>query len=113
MVDEHDGLSADPFAVLGVAEEAGDDAIRRRYLALVRAYPPDRAPERFQAYRRAYEAISGPRERMEAKLLHPSGAALARLKRHCLNGAAEASGRASVATMAALIADGLQQVTAD
>jgi curved DNA-binding protein CbpA len=113
MADEHDGLNADPFAVLGVAEAAGDEAIRRRYLALVRAYPPDRAPERFQAYRRAYEAISGPRERMAAKLLHASGGALARLKRHCLEQTAEASGRASVRAVTALIADGLKQAPTD
>ena len=28
----------DPFAVLGVGEDAGDDQIKRRYLALVRAF---------------------------------------------------------------------------
>ena len=33
--------------------------IKRRYLALVRAWPPDREPEKFQALRRAYEAVSG------------------------------------------------------
>jgi len=33
----------DPFTVLGVGESAGDAEIRRRYLALVRGFPPDRA----------------------------------------------------------------------
>jgi len=36
----------DPFTVLGVDDAADDAEIRRRYLALVRDFPPDRAPER-------------------------------------------------------------------
>jgi len=32
-------MTSDPFVVLGVDENAGDDAIKQRYLALVRAYP--------------------------------------------------------------------------
>jgi DnaJ-class molecular chaperone len=48
----------DPFTVLGVDEAADDAEIRRRYLALVRDFPPDRAPERFREYRAAYEALS-------------------------------------------------------
>ena len=54
-------MTTDPFAVLGVDENAGDEAIKQRYLALVRAYPPDREPDRFQEYRRAYEAVRGER----------------------------------------------------
>ena len=52
-------MTSDPFVVLGVDENAGDDAIKQRYLALVRRHPPDREPDRFQAVRRAYEAIRG------------------------------------------------------
>jgi DnaJ-class molecular chaperone len=47
----------DPFAVLGVSPEAGDDEIRRRYLELVREHPPEREPERFAAVRAAYEKV--------------------------------------------------------
>ena len=54
-------MTTDPFAELGVDENAGDEAIKQRYLALVRAHPPDREPDRFQAYRRAYEAVRGER----------------------------------------------------
>ena len=57
-------MTSDPFVVLGVDENAGDDAIKQRYLALVRRHPPDREPDRFQAVRRAYEAIRGERERL-------------------------------------------------
>lgn len=102
-------MSEDPFVELGVDENADDEAIKRRYLALVRAYPPDREPERFQALRRAYEAIGGRRERMGQKLLHTSGGALVRLKLHCLAAAGAERHRPSQATMMALLLDGLQQ----
>jgi curved DNA-binding protein CbpA len=102
-------MTQDPFAVLGVNEDAGDEAIKQRYLALVRAYPPDREPERFQQFRRAYEAVRGERERLEAKLLHTSPAALSRLKLHCLRSAGTDRHRPTEATMAALMLDGLHQ----
>jgi DnaJ-like protein len=102
-------MSDDPFAVLGLDENADDDAIKRRYLALVRAYPPDREPERFQALRRAYETVSGQRERLEWKLLHVSTAALSRLKLHCLAAPSGERGRPSPAAMKALLLDGLPQ----
>ena len=59
----------DPFTVLGVDEDADDAEIRRRYLALVRDFPPDRAPDRFREYRAAYEALSDERKRLEMTLL--------------------------------------------
>ena len=103
-------MSDDPFAVLGVDETADDEAIKRRYLALVRAWPPDREPEKFQALRRAYEAVSGPRQRLEWKLLHTSTAALSRLKLHCLAAPDGTGGGVHrKPTMSALLLDGLQQ----
>lgn len=48
---------ADPFTVLGVPPEAGDDAIRRRYLELTREFPPEQHPERFAKIRAAYERV--------------------------------------------------------
>jgi hypothetical protein len=102
-------MSDDPFAVLGLDENADDDAIKRRYLALVRAWPPDREPERFQALRRAYEAVSGQRERLERKLLHTSAAALSRLKLHCLTAPGSEQRRPSQDAVAALLLNGLQQ----
>jgi hypothetical protein len=102
-------MSDDPFEVLGLDENADDDAIKRRYLALVRAYPPDREPERFQALRRAYEAVRGQRERLERKLLHTSTGALSRLKLHCLAVPGDRRHRPSPAALTALLLDGLQQ----
>jgi DnaJ domain len=102
-------MTTDPFTVLGVDENAGDEAIKQRYLALVRAYPPDREPDRFQEYRRAYEAVRGERERLAVKLLQTSIGALTRLKLHCLGAAGKERRRPTEATMAALILDGLYQ----
>jgi hypothetical protein len=100
-------MTSDPFVVLGVDENAGDDAIKQRYLALVRRHPPDREPDRFQAVRRAYEAIRGERERLEVKLLQPGTAALYRLKLSCLRTTGVGQHRPSEATMTALLLDGL------
>lgn len=102
-------MSEDPFAALGLDENADDDAVKRRYLALVRAYPPDREPERFQALRQAYEAVRGQRERLERKLLHTSTGALSRLKLHCLSAPGGKRRRPSPAALTALLLDGLQR----
>lgn len=47
----------DPFEVLGLPPEAGDEEVRARYLELVRRHPPERSPARFSAVRDAYEAV--------------------------------------------------------
>lgn len=100
-------MTSDPFVLLGVDENTGDDTIKQRYLALVRTHPPDREPDRFQAVRRAYEAIRGERERLEVKLLQPGTAALYRLKLSCLRATGVGQHRPSEATMTALLLDGL------
>jgi curved DNA-binding protein CbpA len=103
----------DPFIVLGVGEDAGDGEIRRRYLALVRDFPPDRAPDRFQEYRAAYEALSDERKRLEMKLLHTNAAALARLNVLALQSAVTGSSRATAKTVAALLAEGIKRAVMD
>ena len=102
----------DPFTTLGVDENAGDEDIRRSYLALVRAFPPDRAPERFQTYRAAFEALCDARKRLEAKLLNNSDTALARLKSRLLAEGAPFSARASKVTLCALLVDGVVRASA-
>lgn len=47
----------DPYATLGLPADADDDAIRRRYLELVRQHPPERQPEKFAAIRKAYDRL--------------------------------------------------------
>jgi curved DNA-binding protein CbpA len=99
----------DPFTVLGVDETADDAEIRRRYLALVRDFPPDREPARFQEYRAAYEALGDERKRLEASLLRTNEAALSRLGMAALQAAAPLAARASKRTLAALLAEGVKQ----
>ena len=103
-------MTSDPFAILGVDENAGDDDIKRRYLALVRSFPPDREPERFQTYRAAFEALHTERERLAAKLLARHGGALARLEAACLPPPeARGAGRVIEAQVAALLVAGVEQ----
>jgi DnaJ like chaperone protein len=64
------GVADDPYLILGVAHDAGDDEIRKRYRELVREYHPDRhiaagvpeemiaiATERLQKVNEAYDRI--------------------------------------------------------
>jgi curved DNA-binding protein CbpA len=62
----------DPYEVLGIAPHADEAEIRRRYLELVREFPPDRAPERFAAVRKAYEDVRDPARRLEAQIFKTS-----------------------------------------
>ena len=57
-----------PFTLLGVAETANDEQIKTAYLAQVRRYPPERAPQQFQAVRTAYETIRSRRDRLRYRL---------------------------------------------
>jgi curved DNA-binding protein CbpA len=101
-------VTRDPFTVLGIDETADDSEIRARYLALVREFPPDRAPDRFRDYRAAYEALSDVRKRLEMTVVRTNEAALSRLNLAALRGAAPLSARASKKTLMALLAEGLK-----
>ena len=58
----------DPYQVLDLAPGASDSEVRQRYLELVRAFPPDRAPERFAAIHAAYAALRDPANRLKEQL---------------------------------------------
>src|SRR5262249_61973790 len=58
----------DPSSVLEVPTDADDDAIRRKYLELVRRFPPEQNPERFAAIRAAYEALKDVNTRVRHRL---------------------------------------------
>lgn len=106
-------MATDPFSVLGLDENVGDDEIKSRYLALVREFPPDLEPERFQAHRAAYEALRTERERLAVRLLSAHGGALARLKAASLpSTAARGAARPSEALMTALLVEGIGQAAA-
>ena len=106
-------MMTDPFSILGVDENANDDEIKRRYLALVRDFPPDREPERFQSYRAAFEALHTERQRLAVKLLATHGTALTRLKTASLpSPEARQQGRVSQAQVTALLVEGVEQAIA-
>ncbi len=58
------------YAILEVTDSANDDVIKQAYLSKVHAFPPERAPQKFQEIRNAYEAIKTARQRAEYDLLH-------------------------------------------
>jgi curved DNA-binding protein CbpA len=58
----------DPHETLGLTPDAGEAEIRRRYLELVREFPPDRAPERFAAIHTAYEELRDPARRLQSQI---------------------------------------------
>jgi curved DNA-binding protein CbpA len=60
---------SDPYEVLGLPRSADEGETRRRYLELVRQYPPDRDPSKFAEVRAAYEQLRDPVRRLEAQIL--------------------------------------------
>jgi hypothetical protein len=64
--------SADPFALLGVSQDADEAKVRTRYLELVKQYPPERDPEKFREIRAAFEAARNPLS-IANRLIAPPG----------------------------------------
>ena len=60
---------AEPHEILGVERDATEEQIRKRYLELVRQFPPDREPKRFAEMRQAYDEMRDPVRRMVMLLL--------------------------------------------
>lgn len=58
----------DPYAVFGLPPDCGDEAIRRRYLQLVREFSPERHPKKFAEIRQAYENLKDLDTRLEYRL---------------------------------------------
>ena len=58
----------DPYAVLGLPADSDDEAIRRRYLELVKQFSPERHPDKFAAVRRAYESLRDLETRLRYRL---------------------------------------------
>jgi DnaJ-class molecular chaperone len=59
---------SDPYTILELPADSDDEAIRRRYLQLVRQYPPERHPEKFAEIRRAYEKLKDLDTRLRYRL---------------------------------------------
>jgi curved DNA-binding protein CbpA len=58
----------DPYQVLGLSPDSDDEAVRRRYLELVRRYSPEHHPEQFAAVRAAYEELRDGDARLRRRL---------------------------------------------
>ena len=58
----------DPHLVLGLAPDADDATIRRRYLELVKQHGPEHHPEKFAEIRDAYEQLKDLRTRLRYRL---------------------------------------------
>jgi DnaJ-class molecular chaperone len=58
----------DPYQVLGLPPDSDDEAIRRRYLELVRRWSPEHHPEKFAAVRAAYEQLRDLDARLRRRL---------------------------------------------
>lgn len=65
-------ISTDPFATLGVPQDAGEAEIRTRYLELVKRFPPERDPEKFREIQAAFEAARDPLL-IARRLIEPPG----------------------------------------
>jgi len=63
-----EGAMTDPYEVLSLPDDADDEAIRRRYLELVRQFPPEQHAEKFAAVRQAYEALKDLDTRLRHRL---------------------------------------------
>src|SRR5215467_6079477 len=58
----------DPYQILELPPDSDDEAIRRRYLELVRRFSPERYPEKFAAIRSAYESLRDLDKRLRYRL---------------------------------------------
>jgi curved DNA-binding protein CbpA len=58
----------DPYTVLGLPSDSDDEAIRRRYLELVKQFSPEHHPEKFAAIRQAYDSLRDLNTRLRYRL---------------------------------------------
>jgi curved DNA-binding protein CbpA len=65
--------TVDPYRTLGLDRRASEAEIRRAYFQLVRQFPPEQAPEKFQEIRAAYELLrnAASKERVDLFLIQP------------------------------------------
>ncbi|MCL4441528.1 MAG: DnaJ domain-containing protein [Firmicutes bacterium] len=61
------------YKILGTNASASQETIKRKYIELVKAYPPETHPEEFQRIRRAFETLRDPVKRSEYDLMRKYG----------------------------------------
>jgi len=67
-------VATNPYAILKLEQKATQDEIKRAYFLLVRQFPPEQEPEKFQEIRHAYESLRDPERRQltDLFLLQPA-----------------------------------------
>lgn len=53
-----------PYVILGLSQTADDEDIRKAYLDLVRRYPPETSPDRFEKISEAYQILKDEQSRL-------------------------------------------------
>ena len=56
------------YHTLGLSPHCSEDELRKRYLELVRQFPPESHPEKFSRIHEAYEKLRNPLETIEEML---------------------------------------------
>ena len=64
----HAATTVDPYHTLGLDRRATEAEIKRAYFQLVRQFPPEQAPEKFQEIRGAYELLRDPESKASVDL---------------------------------------------
>ncbi|MDR3602119.1 MAG: DnaJ domain-containing protein [Desulfosporosinus sp.] len=67
------------YKILGVRSNATQVSIKQKYIASVKAFPPETHPEEFQQIRRAYETLKDPLKRREYDLMRKYGGKLEKM----------------------------------
>jgi curved DNA-binding protein CbpA len=58
----------DAYTILGLPADSDDEAIRRRYLELVRQFPPEHHPQKFAEVRAAFDQLKDLNTRLRHRL---------------------------------------------
>ena len=64
----------DSYEILGLSPDSDDEAIRKRYLELVKQHPPERDPIKFRAIRGAYDQLRDLKTRVRGRLFEQRSA---------------------------------------
>ena len=59
-----------PYQLLGITAESDDASVRGRYLELVKRYPPERYPDKFNQIHTAYNALKDEKSRLQYYLFN-------------------------------------------
>lgn len=60
----------DPYLILNVPRDAGDETIHQAYLQAIRDCPPEQDEQRFQAVRKAYDTLRTEKLRLHYELFN-------------------------------------------